>query len=162
MLVKILFWLIGVDIMKTDFFFMSEALKEAKLAAMAGEMPVGAVVVCDGEIIARAHNQVEQLCDPTAHAEMLALTSATNFFNSKYLLDCTLYVTLEPCIMCSGAIYWSKVKRLVFGAENPQRGYQIFSPLTLHSCTKVKKHILEKESNELLIGFFTKLRNTIL
>lgn len=145
-----------------DTFFMQAALKEAKAAVTVGEVPIGAVVVADHKIIARSHNQVERLKDPTAHAELLAITAAANYFNSKYLPNCTLYVTLEPCIMCSGALYWSQIKRLVFGASDPKRGYQTLSTCTLHPRTAVKQAILAKESNQLLIYFFKKLRNTIL
>ena len=145
-----------------DAFFMEAALKEAARAAEVGEVPVGAVMVADHKIIARAHNQVEQLRDPTAHAELLAITAAANYFNSKYLPNCTLYVTLEPCLMCSGALYWSQVKRLVFGASDPKRGYQSCFNLSLHPRTAVQQDVLAKESNQLLICFFKKLRNTIL
>ncbi|MDD9140164.1 MAG: nucleoside deaminase, partial [Candidatus Cardinium sp.] len=99
-----------------DIYFMQFALKEAQKAAMLGEIPVGALMVADSKIIARGYNQTEMLQDPTAHAEIIALTAASNYFNSKYLTNCTLYVTLEPCIMCSGALYWAQIKRLVFGA----------------------------------------------
>lgn len=141
---------------------MEAALAEAKKAAMVGEVPVGAVIVADQTIVARGYNQVEHLKDPTAHAELLAITAATNYFNSKYLGRCTLYVTLEPCIMCAGALYWSQMQRVVFGATDPKRGYQRFSTLVLHPKTKVEQNILAKASNELLICFFKKLRNTIL
>lgn len=145
-----------------DLFFMQAALKEAARAAEAGEVPVGAVVVADRKIIARGYNQVERLKDPTAHAELLAITAAANYLNSKYLPNCTLYVTLEPCVMCSGALYWSQIKRLVFGASDPKRGYQTLTNAALHPRTTVEPHILAKESNQLLISFFKKLRNTIL
>lgn len=145
-----------------DAFFMQAALQEATHAATVGEVPVGAVVVVGHKIIARAHNQVEQLKDPTAHAEILAITAAAHYFNSKYLPNCTLYVTLEPCIMCSGALYWSQMKRLVFGASDPKRGYQTLSKAILHPRTAVHQNILAQESNQLLICFFKKLRNTIL
>ena len=145
-----------------DVSFMQAALKEAARAAEVGEVPIGAVIVVDQKIIARAYNQVERLKDPTAHAELLAITAAANYFNSKYLPNCTLYVTLEPCVMCSGALYWSQIKRLVFGASDPKRGYQTLANATLHPRTEVQQHILEKESNQLLICFFKKLRNTIL
>ncbi len=145
-----------------DAFFMKAALKEAARAAELGEVPVGAVVVVDRKVVARAHNQVEQLKDPTAHAELLAITAAAHYFNSKYLPNCTLYVTLEPCVMCSGALYWSQMQRLVFGASDPKRGYQTLSSPTLHPRTVVQQDILAKESNQLLICFFKKLRNIIL
>ncbi|WP_419241114.1 nucleoside deaminase [Cardinium endosymbiont of Nabis limbatus] len=152
----------SISPMYDDVFFMQAALKEAERAAEAGEVPVGAVVAADDKIIARAHNQVEQLKDPTAHAELLAITATAGYFNSKYLPNCTLYVTLEPCIMCSGALYWSQIKRLVFGASDPKRGYQALSCPILHPRTVVQPAILAKESNQLLICFFKKLRNTIL
>ncbi|AXI24437.1 RNA-specific adenosine deaminase [Cardinium endosymbiont of Sogatella furcifera] len=145
-----------------DIFFMEAALKEAAHAAEAGEVPIGAIVVADRKIIARGHNQVERLKDPTAHAELLAITAAADYFNSKYLPNCTLYVTLEPCIMCSGALYWSQIKRLVFGASDPKRGYQALAKAALHPRTAVQAAILAKESNQLLICFFKKLRNAIL
>ncbi|MCT4697010.1 nucleoside deaminase [Candidatus Cardinium sp. TP] len=145
-----------------DVFFMQAALKEAARAAEAGEVPIGAVVVADHKIIVRGHNQVERLKDPTAHAELLAITAAADYFNSKYLPNCTLYVTLEPCIMCSGALYWSQIKRLVFGASDPKRGYQALAKTALHPRTAVQAAILAKESNQLLICFFKKLRNAIL
>jgi tRNA(adenine34) deaminase len=145
-----------------DIFFMQEAIKEAQAAAEVNEVPVGAIIVADGRIVARAHNQVELLRDPTAHAEVLALTAAAHYFNSKYLTHCTLYVTLEPCAMCSGALYWSQIKRVVFGASDPKRGYQTLSPSILHPRTEVIQNVLALESNELLVYFFKKLRNTIL
>ena len=145
-----------------DIFFMKEALKEAQKAATVNEVPIGAVIVADERIVARTHNQVELLRDPTAHAELLAITAASNHFNSKYLTNCTLYVTLEPCTMCSGALYWSHMKRVVFGASDPKKGYQAFSSSILHPKTEVLQNILATESNELLVYFFKKLRNTIL
>lgn len=141
-----------------DDRFMMEALKEAQKAFEAGEIPVGAVVVCGGKIIARAHNQTERLNDATAHAEMLAVTAATNFLGSKYLDECTLYVTLEPCPMCAGALHWSQLKRLVFGAEDAQRGYQLVKSPLLHPRTKTKKGIHKAESKALLDQFFRQIR----
>lgn len=146
---------------KTHDFFMREALKEAQLAAQMNEMPVGAVVVVGNRIIARAHNQVEHLSDPTAHAEILAITAATTFFKSKYLSDCTIYVTKEPCAMCSGAMHWARVAGLVFGMSDPQKGYQVLAPSVLHPSTRVLKNILEGESYAILSDFFKKLRYTI-
>ncbi|CDG49812.1 nucleoside deaminase [Cardinium endosymbiont of Bemisia tabaci] len=151
-----------MPLIQEDAFYMQTALKEATHAATIGEVPIGAVIVAEHRIIARAHNQVEQLKDPTAHAELLAITAAAHYFNSKYLPNCTLYVTLEPCIMCGGALYWSQIKRLVFGASDPKRGYQSCSNTTLHPRTEIDQNILAQESNELLICFFKKLRNTIL
>ncbi len=141
---------------------MAEALKEAKIAAQRGEVPVGAVVVDNGMIIARTHNQVELLQDPTAHAELLAITAANNYLNSKYLVDCTLYVTLEPCVMCGGALYWSQLRRIVFGANDLKRGYNRLTASILHPRTAVEQNILEEECRKLLTCFFKKLRNTIL
>lgn len=146
---------------KTHDFFMREALKEAQLAAQMDEIPVGAVIVVGNKIIARAHNQVERLSDPTAHAEILAITAATDFLKSKYLLGCTMYVTKEPCAMCGGAMYWAKVAGLVFGMSDPQKGYQALAPSVLHPSTKVLKNILEGDSHEILSDFFQKLRYTI-
>ena len=145
-----------------DIFFMQEALKEATAAALAGEVPIGAIIVSNKKIIARGHNQVERLKDPTAHAEILAITAAAHYLNSKYLTHCTLYVTLEPCAMFSGELYWSHIQRLVFGAPDPKKGCHTYAPTILHPKTKVTPHVLAEESNELLIYFFKKLRNIIL
>ncbi len=138
--------------------FMLEALKEAKKAFEEGEIPVGAVVVCEDRIIARGYNQTERLHDVTAHAEMIAITSAANYLGAKYLPDCTLYVTLEPCVMCAGAIAWAQFGRVVFGASDPKRGYlQLDRPL-LHPKTELIRGILANESSALLLEFFHKLR----
>ena len=142
----------------SDDYFMREALKEARKAFELGEVPVGAVVVCQNKIIGRAHNQTEQLTDSTAHAEMLAITSASNFLGSKYLNECTLYVTLEPCVMCAGALHWVQLQQLVFGASDVQRGYSLVQTPLLHPRTIVKKGVGELESKELLNKFFAKLR----
>src|ERR1017187_3935004 len=107
----------------SDEHYMREALKEAKTAFDEDEVPIGAVIVCNNRIIARAHNLTERLTDVTAHAEMQAITSAANFLNGKYLNECTLYVTLEPCVMCAGALHWSQIKKIIFGAHDPKRGY---------------------------------------
>lgn len=141
-----------------DDEFMREALKEARKAFEEGEIPVGAVVVCRNKIIARAHNQVERLNDATAHAEMLAITSAAHYLGSKYLDECTLYVTLEPCPMCAGALHWSQLKRLVFGAEDVQRGYQLVRSPLLHPRTEVSKGPGADTSKSLLEQFFRNLR----
>ena len=136
-----------------DEYYMNEALKEARKALEAGEMPVGAVVVCRDRIVARAHNQTELLNDATAHAEMLALTAAMAHLNAKYLPDCTLYVTLEPCSMCSGAVYWSKLGRLVYGASDEQRGYEhLHCPL--HPKTRVRSGVMAGEAAALIKAFF--------
>ena len=142
----------------TDEHFMREALKEAQKAFEIGEVPVGAVVVCQNKIIARAHNQTEKLTDATAHAEMLAITSAANYLGSKYLSECTLFVTLEPCVMCAGARHWVQLQKLVFGAEDVQRGYSLVKSPLLHSKTKVVKGLKGVESKELLDKFFKRIR----
>ncbi|MCU0429454.1 MAG: nucleoside deaminase [Cytophagaceae bacterium] len=141
----------------TDDFFMNEALKEARYAMEEGEIPVGAVVVSNNRIIARSHNQTEALTDVTAHAEMLAITSAANHLGSKYLHQCTLYVTLEPCVMCAGALYWSQVSRIVFAASDEKSGFSRFGNL-FHPKTQVMKGIKETEASALLKTFFKGLR----
>lgn len=143
----------------TDEYFMREALKEAVKAFDTGEVPVGAVVVSNNKIIARAHNQTEKLTDATAHAEMLAITAAANYLGSKYLSECTLYVTLEPCVMCAGALHWTQLEKLVFGASDIQRGYSIVSTPLLHPRTEVVKGIKAEESKKLINDFFKKIRN---
>jgi len=143
---------------KTELF-MRAALKEAKKAFDKKEIPVGAIVVCNDMIIARAHNLTETLKDPTAHAEMQAITAATNYLGGKYLTDCTIYVTLEPCAMCAGAIGWSQAAGLVYGASDEKKGYSSINGPLLHPKTKVKSGILEEECSKLLKDFFkTKLR----
>lgn len=141
----------------SDAYFMQRALDEARQAARAGEIPVGAVVVAAGHIIARGHNLTETLCDVTAHAEMQAITAAAGHLGGKYLPDCTLYVTLEPCSMCAGALYWAQLGRLVFGAEDPRRGYRAMSG-RLHPKTEVTGGVMAGECKELLDAFFQKLR----
>jgi tRNA(adenine34) deaminase len=143
----------------TDEYFMREALKEAVKAFDTGEVPVGAVVVSNNRIIARAHNQTEKLTDATAHAEMLAISAAANYLGSKYLSECTLYVTLEPCVMCAGALHWTQLEKLVFGASDIQRGYSIVSTPLLHPRTEVVKGIKAEESKKLINDFFKKIRN---
>jgi tRNA(adenine34) deaminase len=142
----------------TDEYFMREALKEANKAFDDGEIPVGAVVRCQNKIIARTHNQTERLTDSTAHAEMLAVTSATNYLGSKYLDECTLYVTLEPCVMCAGALHWAQLQKLVYGASDVQRGYTLVSSPLLHPRTEVVKGINAAESKDLIDRFFKRLR----
>lgn len=137
---------------------MKQALLEAQRAAERGEVPVGAVVVCKDRIIARAHNLTEALIDVTAHAEMQAITAAASFLGGKYLNECSLYVTVEPCIMCAGAIGWSQLGRLVFGAEDEKRGYQQFAPKALHPKTEVIKGVLAEESAALMKNFFSAKR----
>ena len=142
----------------TDEYFMREALKEAEKASDAGEVPVGAVVVVQNRIIARAHNQTEKLTDATAHAEMLAITAAANYLGSKYLNECTLYVTLEPCVMCAGAIHWVQLQKLVYGASDVQRGYTLVQSPLLHPRTKVEKGVKAAEAKELIDRFFRRIR----
>lgn len=142
----------------SDEYFMQEALKEAKKAFDADEVPVGVVIVADNKIIARTHNLTERLIDVTAHAEMQAITSAANFIGGKYLNDCTLYVTLEPCLMCAGALYWSHLTRLVYGASDDKKGFSRLSETVLHPKTVVVKGILEQECSGILKEFFQKKR----
>lgn len=138
----------------SDEHFMQQALKEAEKAYELGEVPVGAVVVCQNQIIARGHNLTEQLSDVTAHAEIIALTAATNFLGSKYLDDCTLYVTLEPCVMCAGALAWAQLDRLVYGAADDRRGFMRFGKKLLHPKTKVAYGILAEDCALLMKAFF--------
>ena len=140
--------------MEQDEKFMREALREARLAADAGEIPIGAVVVWKGRIIGRGHNQTEQLHDTTAHAEMLAITAATGTMGGKYLSDCTLYVTVEPCPMCAGALAWAQMGRIVYGAPDQRRGYSLFSPSLLHPRTEAVGGILQEECVQLMLDFF--------
>jgi len=142
----------------TDEYFMREALKEAGKALEIGEVPVGAVVVCMNRIIARAHNQTEKLTDATAHAEMLAVTAASNHLGSKYLNECTLYVTLEPCVMCAGALHWVQLHKLVFGASDIQRGFTLINAPLLHPKTELAKGVKSDESKKLIDSFFKELR----
>lgn len=141
-----------------DERFMRQALKEAERAAREGEVPIGAVVVCGGKIIARAHNLTETLADTTAHAEMQAITSATAYLGGKYLTGCTLYVTLEPCVMCAGALGWSQVQRVVYGAADPRRGYASFTPSPLHPRTAVTGGVLADECLTMVRKFFSERR----
>ncbi len=141
-----------------DTYFMKKALQEAEAAFEKGEVPVGAIVVVKDRIIARAHNLTEQLNDVTAHAEMQAITAAANFLGGKYLKDCTLYVTLEPCQMCAGALYWSQISKIVYAAEDPQRGFGALGT-KLHPKTKVLGGLLEEEASALLKKFFIQKRN---
>jgi len=141
-----------------DERYMREALKEAKAALDAGEIPVGAVVVCRDRIVARAHNLTETLHDVTAHAEMQAITAAAETLGGKYLQDCTLYVTLEPCAMCAGALGWSQVRRIVYGASDPRRGYQLYAPRVLHPKTQVAEGLLADECLKLVTDFFKSKR----
>lgn len=137
---------------------MNEALKQAKFAFEEGEIPVGAIIVSKNKIIARAYNQTEKLTDVTAHAEILAITAASNFLGAKYLTDCKLYVTLEPCPMCAGALFWSQIGEIYFGASDPKRGFHQCNGEMLHPKTKVFSGLMAKESEVLIQDFFKKLR----
>lgn len=141
-----------------DQHYMRQALREAERAAQLEEIPVGAVIVCRGQIIARGHNQTEQLTDVTAHAEIIALTAASNYLNSKYLPDCTLYVTLEPCVMCAGALAWAQIGRIVYGAADEKRGFMRFGKPLLHPKTQLEYGVMGDESAELLRRFFATKR----
>jgi tRNA(adenine34) deaminase len=141
----------------TDEYFMKKALQEAEVAFEKGEVPVGAVIVIDNKIIARTHNLSEMLNDVTAHAEMQAITSAANFIGGKYLKGCTLYVTLEPCQMCAGALYWSQISKIVFGASDEQRGFENLGT-TIHPKTQVVKGVLANECAALMLSFFEQRR----
>lgn len=144
--------------MADDAFYMKQALVEAGKAAERGEVPVGAVVVCRDRIIARAHNLTETLNDVTAHAEMQAITAAANALGAKYLTDCTLYVTVEPCVMCAGAIAWAQIGKLVFGAEDEKRGYCRYAPDALHPKTVVVSGVMKEECAALMKAFFRQRR----
>jgi len=141
-----------------DNYFMRQALLQAQEAYEVGEIPVGAVVVANNRIIARAHNRTEKLQDVTAHAEIIALTAASEYLGSKYLTDCTLYVTLEPCIMCAGALAWAQLTRLVYGASDDKRGFMRYGKALLHPKTKVEYGILMEECAELMQQFFVRKR----
>ena len=141
-----------------DTFYMKQALAEARKAAAHGEVPVGAVVVCKDRIIARAHNLTETLTDVTAHAEMQAITAAASALGGKYLDECTLYVTVEPCVMCAGAIAWAQTGRLVFGADDEKRGYRRYAPQALHPKTIVVKGVMADECADLMKEFFREKR----
>jgi tRNA(adenine34) deaminase len=142
----------------TDEYFMREALKEANKALESSEVPVGAVIVWGNRVVARAHNQTEKLTDATAHAEMLAVTAASNHLGSKYLNECTLFVTLEPCVMCAGALHWVQLKKLVYGASDVQRGFTLVSTPLLHPKTEVVKGVKAAEAKELIDNFFKEIR----
>lgn len=141
-----------------DEQYMRKALQEAEDALRQGEIPIGAVVVCKDRIIARAHNLTETLNDVTAHAEMQAITSAANMLGGKYLKDCTLYVTVEPCVMCAGAIGWSQIGRIVYGASDVKRGYTVFAPRALHAKAEAVGGVLEEECRKLMQDFFKSKR----
>ncbi|MBN2349887.1 MAG: nucleoside deaminase [Bacteroidales bacterium] len=148
-----------MDVLKyTDEYFMKEALKEAHKALEKDEIPVGAIIVTNNRIIARAHNLTETLNDVTAHAEMQAYTAAANSIGGKYLNDCTLYCTLEPCVMCAGASFWAQITKIVYGASDPERGFSRLKQNVLHPKTMVIKGVLEQESSEILSSFFRNKR----
>lgn len=144
--------------MLDDNYFMNQALAEAKLAFDKDEVPIGAVVVCNNRIIARAHNLTETLNDVTAHAEMQAITAAANVLGGKYLDECTLYVTIEPCPMCAGALGWAQMQRIVFGADDKKKGYSLFSTSVLHPKTEITQGVLVEECSALMRAFFEKRR----
>ena len=139
---------------KDDEKFMRLALAEAEAALEAGEIPIGAVIVCRGRVISRGHNLTETLCDVTAHAEMQAITSAANTLGGKYITDCTLYVTVEPCVMCAGAIGWAQIRRVVYGAADDKRGYRRYAPHALHPKATVTAGVLEDECRAMMQDFF--------
>lgn len=143
---------------KDDIYYMQCAIDQAKCAYQNDEVPIGAVIVHGGQIIAKAHNLVDRLSDPTAHAEMQAITSATNHLGGKYLPDCTIYVTVEPCPMCAAALAWAQIERLVYGASEPKRGYTTISNKLLHPKTKVTSGVCQDECSNLMTTFFKKLR----
>lgn len=137
---------------------MREALNEARVAGAEGEVPIGAVIVCRGRVIGRGHNMTERLHDATAHAEMIAITAATEYVGGKYLNDCTLYVTVEPCPMCAAALNWSQIGRIVYGADDPRRGFSMYTPSLLHPKTAVSKGELADECSALVSEFFKSKR----
>jgi tRNA(adenine34) deaminase len=137
-----------------DEFFMKEALKEAQLALEEGEVPIGAIIVANGRVIGKGHNLTERLNDVTAHAEMQAFTAASNFLGAKYLKNCTLYVTMEPCLMCAGASFWTQISKIVFGAYDPQRGFSRFNQPILHPKTELIGGIMQERCGEIVKNFF--------
>ncbi len=141
-----------------DEFFMREALKEAQKAYDANEVPVGAIIVAENKIIARSHNLTELLHDVTAHAEMQAITAAANSINGKYLIDCTMYVTLEPCLMCAGALAWSQISKVVYGASDLKKGFTTLNAPILHPKTKIEKGLLQEDCEKILKTFFAEKR----
>ncbi len=144
-----------MDLFEKDKYYMKLAIKEAEKAFEKDEVPVGAIVVCNNKIIARAYNMSETLTDPTAHAEMQVITAGTSYLGGKYLIGCTVYITLEPCVMCAGALYWSQPSRVVFGAYDEKRGYSRLAKNIMHPKTKITGGVLESESSSLLRKFFS-------
>ena len=146
--------MINEEQQKKDERYMRMALDEAQIAYEAGEIPIGAVIVCQDRVISRAHNLTETLCDVTAHAEMQAITAAANTLGGKYLTNCTLYVTVEPCVMCAGAIGWAQVPRIVYGCQDDKRGYHEYAPHAMHPKATVTGGVLEAECRQLMQDFF--------
>ncbi|MDT3355999.1 MAG: nucleoside deaminase [Bacteroidota bacterium] len=144
--------------MEKDELYMKEALKEARAALAEDEIPIGAVIVCKGRIVGKGHNMTERLNDPTAHAEMIAITAATEALGGKYLNECTLYVTVEPCPMCAGALNWAQIGRIVYGAIDPKRGHSLFTPSLLHPKTEVEAGVLAEECGSMVTEFFRNKR----
>lgn len=141
-----------------DLKYMKDALEEAKAAASEDEVPVGAVIVCNSKVIAKGHNMTERLKDPTAHAEMIAITAATEALGGKYLEGCTLYVTVEPCPMCAAALGWAQISRIVYGAPDPKRGYSLYNPSLLHPKTEVTSGVLSEQCSTLMKSYFSSKR----
>ena len=142
----------------SEAYFMRQALEEARLAFEEGEIPIGAVIVCRGQIIARAHNEAERLKDPTAHAELLAITAATEYMGGKFLSDCQLYVTVEPCVMCAGALFWARLGEIIYGAGEEKFGYRHYAPDIFPRRAKVRGGVLSEEAAELMRSFFATRR----
>ena len=143
---------------KKDEFYMQRALDEARQAYREGEIPIGAIIVCKDRILSRAHNLTETLCDVTAHAEMQAITAAANALGGKYLTECTLYVTVEPCVMCAGAIGWAQIPRIVYGTADEKRGFHEYAPRAMHPTAEVVGGVLEDECRQLMQDFFQSRR----
>ena len=150
--------MISEEQQKKDERYMRMALDEAQIAYEAGEIPIGAVIVCQDRVISRAHNLTETLCDVTAHAEMQAITSAANLLGGKYLTECTLYVTVEPCVMCAGAIGWAQIPRIVYGCLDEKRGYHAYAPQAMHPKATIVGGVLEEECRQLMQDFFRQRR----
>jgi tRNA(adenine34) deaminase len=151
-------FVLNVRSMENDSRYMQLALSEAQKAFAMGEVPVGCVIVADGQVVGRGHNLTEALADVTAHAEMQAITAAANTLGGKYLTQCTLYVTVEPCVMCAGAIGWAQIKRVVYGAADDKRGFTVYAPKALHPKCTVSSGVLESECRELMQSFFAQKR----
>lgn len=145
-------------IMEEHEKYMLEALKEANAAALEEEVPIGAVIVCKGKIIGRGHNMTERLKDPTAHAEMIAITAATEAMGGKYLNDCRIYVTVEPCPMCAGALAWSQIGEVIYGTADPKRGFSMFSPSLMHPKTRIKSGVMKEDCGRIITDFFKSKR----